>query len=58
MKTFGNPNRRTFVSTAAAALAAPAILGTARAQSAENVTVETANGRLRGASASGAISFK
>lgn len=55
-----NPNRRVFVSGAALALGAPAFLGACATSSmgADSVTVETENGKLRGARNNGATSFK
>jgi para-nitrobenzyl esterase len=54
-----NPNRRQFLSTATMlGLSAPLWFAGARADAAEMVTVETENGKLRGARQDGAISFK
>jgi para-nitrobenzyl esterase len=52
------PGRRQFVSAAALGLAAPFLPGFARAQDAEAVIVDTANGKLRGMRQNGSVSFK
>jgi len=54
----GRPNRREFVSTAALALGAPAVLVPRQAWAAEPVAVEIENGKLRGLRSNGAVSFK
>lgn len=58
MEKFPTLHRRAFVLTTACGLAAPALLGSGGARAAESTIVEIENGRLRGAWADGALSFK